>query len=133
MIVPTSLDEFEWMEEPGESEEFNWTLSALCSQTDPEAFFPEKGSSGTSARKICEQCPVRAECLREALKSQSTMPDGRLHGIWGGYGEKSRSDLRKKFTDNGKNPLAPVEEIQLYLDAFGAVKKPKGNKWNGRA
>lgn len=123
----TDLDEFEFLEDPDED---NWALSALCSQSDPEAFFPEKGSSGVSARKICEKCPVRAQCLREALKSQSSMPDGRLHGIWGGYGEKSRSELRKKFTSNGREPLASVEDIQLYLDVFGAVKKSGGNKWN---
>ena len=127
MVVPTSLEDFELLED---SDEDNWALSALCSQTDPEAFFPEKGSSGVTARKVCEQCPVRAQCLREALKSQSYMPDGRLHGIWGGYGEKTRSELKKKFTDHGKKPLASVEEIQSYLDVFGAVKKSGGNKWN---
>jgi WhiB family redox-sensing transcriptional regulator len=32
-----------------------WQADALCSQTDPEAFFPEKGGSTREAKKICQQ------------------------------------------------------------------------------
>lgn len=39
--------------------------SALCAQTDPELFFPERGDLGSSrrARAVCGRCEVRAECL----------------------------------------------------------------------
>ena len=30
-----------------------WQERALCSQTDPEAFFPEKGGSTREAKRIC--------------------------------------------------------------------------------
>ena len=36
-----------------------WQERALCAQTDPEAFFPEKGGSTREAKKICQRCPVR--------------------------------------------------------------------------
>ncbi len=40
-----------------------WQSDALCAQTDPEAFFPEKGGSTRDAKKICTTCEVRAQCL----------------------------------------------------------------------
>ena len=30
-----------------------WQTDALCAQTDPEAFFPEKGGSTRDAKRIC--------------------------------------------------------------------------------
>ena len=44
-----------------------WQERALCSQTDPEAFFPEKGGSTREAKRICSRCEVRADCLEYAL------------------------------------------------------------------
>ena len=40
-----------------------WQERALCAQTDPEAFFPEKGGSTRDAKRVCTGCQVRAECL----------------------------------------------------------------------
>ena len=38
--------------------ELSWQEEALCAQTDPEAFFPEKGGSTREAKKICTGCEV---------------------------------------------------------------------------
>ena len=35
-------------------EELAWQERALCAQTDPEAFFPEKGGSTREAKKVCQ-------------------------------------------------------------------------------
>ena len=43
--------------------ELSWQERALCAQTDPEAFFPEKGGSTREAKKVCVGCDVRGECL----------------------------------------------------------------------
>ena len=32
---------------------------ALCAETDPEAFFPEKGGSTREAKRVCLSCEVR--------------------------------------------------------------------------
>ncbi|MCA1694976.1 MAG: WhiB family transcriptional regulator, partial [Actinobacteria bacterium] len=40
-----------------------WQEQALCAQTDPEAFFPEKGGSTREAKRICTGCEVKTECL----------------------------------------------------------------------
>ena len=34
-------------------EELGWQERALCAQTDPESFFPEKGGSTREAKKVC--------------------------------------------------------------------------------
>ena len=49
------------------SEQLSWQERALCAQTDPEAFFPEKGGSTREAKRVCLSCEVRAECLEYAL------------------------------------------------------------------
>ena len=73
-------------EQPGEN---GWQERALCAQTDPEAFFPEKGGSTREAKKVCLGCDVRSECLEYAL-----MNDERF-GIWGGLSERERRRLKK--------------------------------------
>ena len=66
-----------------------WAADALCAQTDPELFFPEKGGATWEARRVCAGCPVRAECLDYALAQ------GERHGIWGGESERARRRLRR--------------------------------------
>jgi WhiB family transcriptional regulator, redox-sensing transcriptional regulator len=65
-----------------------WRLDALCAETDPEAFFPEKGGSTREAKRVCSGCAVRAECLEYALESDERF------GIWGGLSERERRRLR---------------------------------------
>ncbi|MCU1605359.1 MAG: Transcription factor WhiB [Modestobacter sp.] len=73
----------------GLDEEQGWQESALCAETDPEAFFPEKGGSTREAKKICTGCEVRAECLEYALANDERF------GIWGGLSERERRRLRR--------------------------------------
>ncbi|MSX47926.1 MAG: WhiB family transcriptional regulator, partial [Actinobacteria bacterium] len=47
----------------GETVELSWQERSLCAQTDPEAFFPEKGGSTREAKRVCMSCDVRSECL----------------------------------------------------------------------
>jgi WhiB family redox-sensing transcriptional regulator len=67
-----------------------WQADSLCAQTDPEAFFPEKGGSTRDAKKICASCDVRAQCLEYALQNDERF------GIWGGLSERERRKLRKR-------------------------------------
>ena len=73
-----------------DAEEAGWQERALCAQTDPEAFFPEKGGSTREAKKVCLTCEVRDDCLESAL-----MNDERF-GIWGGLSERERRKLKKR-------------------------------------
>lgn len=44
-----------------------WREDALCRQTDPELYFPERGGSTRDAKDTCMSCEVRTECLDFAL------------------------------------------------------------------
>ena len=72
----------------------DWRASALCAQVDPEAFFPEKGSSTVAGKRICNghrgrpPCPVRDECREHALAHDERF------GVLGGLSERERRRLR---------------------------------------
>jgi len=68
----------------------SWQDRALCAQTDPEAFFPEKGGSTREAKQVCLSCEVRAECLEYALSNDERF------GIWGGLSERERRKLKRR-------------------------------------
>ena len=73
-----------------EADAQSWQERALCAETDPEAFFPEKGGSTREAKKICTGCEVKAECLEYALSNDERF------GIWGGLSERERRRLRRR-------------------------------------
>lgn len=68
----------------------DWQESGLCRQTDPEAFFPDKGGSSRTAKAMCARCPVTAECLEYALARDERF------GIWGGLSERERRAIKKR-------------------------------------
>ncbi len=73
-----------------EADAQSWQEQALCAETDPEAFFPEKGGSTREAKKICTGCEVKAQCLEFALANDERF------GIWGGLSERERRRLRRR-------------------------------------
>jgi WhiB family redox-sensing transcriptional regulator len=73
-----------------DAEEPGWQDRALCAQTDPEAFFPEKGGSTREAKRVCRSCEVRAECLEYALEHDERF------GTWGGLSERERRRLKRQ-------------------------------------
>ena len=85
-LVPDRFDEFG---DDSEVAEDQWQERALCAQTDPEAFFPEKGGSTREAKRICMGCEVRDECLDYALAHDERF------GIWGGLSERERRRLKR--------------------------------------
>lgn len=78
------------LRQPEDDGALAWQADALCAQTDPEAFFPEKGGSTREAKKVCQQCEVRAQCLDYALANDERF------GIWGGLSERERRRLRRR-------------------------------------
>ena len=70
--------------------DLSWRDLAVCAETDPEAFFPEKGGSTREAKRVCRGCEVRAECLEYALDH------GERFGIWGGMSERERRRLKRE-------------------------------------
>lgn len=69
-----------------------WMAEAVCAQTDPEAFFPEKGGSTAEAKRVCMSCTSRELCLTYALTNNERF------GIWGGLSERERRKIAKNPT-----------------------------------
>ena len=99
----------------------DWMDQALCAQTDPESFYPEKGGSTREAKKTCEQCLVRAECLDWALGNDERF------GIWGGLSERERRAISKTLqqgpTDEPAIPAAADDTTSTppLADSEGAA------------
>lgn len=68
----------------------SWMEDALCAQTDPDIFYPEKGGSTTPATSVCNNCTVRAECLEYAVANDIR------HGIWGGTSDNDRKRMARE-------------------------------------
>ncbi|ALL79995.1 hypothetical protein AD006_32625 (plasmid) [Pseudonocardia sp. EC080610-09] len=75
--------------------ELDWRDRGLCAQTDPEAFFPEKGGSTRPAKRTCDRCEVRSDCLAYALEHDERF------GIWGGKSERERRQIRREQQPEG--------------------------------
>lgn len=84
----SASEQYQHLLPPG-SREPVWQDSALCAQTDPESFFPEKGGTTAPAKKVCLGCEVRKECLDYALEHEERF------GIWGGFSERERRRLKR--------------------------------------
>lgn len=82
-IIPGS-DDYEGGEDPRSRG------AALCAETDPEIFYPEKGGSTREAKKICSRCDIQAQCLEYAIHNDERF------GIWGGLSERERRVLRRR-------------------------------------
>ena len=49
-----------------------------CRSNNPELYFAESPSDVELAKALCQDCPVRAECLAGALERREPW------GVWGG-------------------------------------------------
>lgn len=79
--------------EPGGSG--TWRDSAACRTADPELFFPIGTGDVALAQEraalvVCRRCPVREECLQQALSA------GINDGVWGGTGEAERRRMLRR-------------------------------------
>lgn len=67
----------------------DWAMSAACRKGEPDELFV-KGAEQHKAKVVCAGCPVRTECLAEAL-------DNRMEwGVWGGLTERERRAVLRK-------------------------------------
>ena len=70
----------------------DWANSAACRGGDPDALFVQ-GAEQNIAKRVCRSCPVRFECLADAL-------DNRIEfGVWGGMTERQRRALLKQHPE----------------------------------
>ena len=67
----------------------DWAPRAACRATQPDQLFV-RGAEQNKAKQLCAGCPVRTECLAEALDNQIEW------GVWGGMTERERRALLRR-------------------------------------
>ncbi|MEU6343583.1 WhiB family transcriptional regulator [Streptomyces sp. NPDC046977] len=67
----------------------NWGAQAVCRVSDPDELFVQ-GSAQNRVKALCAGCPVRTECLADALDNKIEF------GIWGGMTERERRALLRR-------------------------------------
>lgn len=82
-----------------------WRDSAACAGADPELFFPA-GYSGLhvavvrEAKRVCDACAVRVECLEFALATDQD------EGVWGALTpDERRRLLRRRRRQRASAPV----------------------------
>ena len=67
----------------------DWAPRAACRAAQPDQLFV-RGAEQNKAKQLCAGCPVRTECLAEALDNQIEW------GVWGGMTERERRALLRR-------------------------------------
>lgn len=67
----------------------DWAGLAACKAKSPDELFV-KGAAQNRAKQLCRACPVRTECLAEALDNEIEW------GVWGGLTERERRALLRR-------------------------------------
>jgi WhiB family redox-sensing transcriptional regulator len=85
----------------------DWEASAACAEVDPALWFPTRGGDGgAEATRICTtSCPVRDECLTDAMAEEAGLGPKSRHGVRGGLGPRQRA-ARDKETAAAERPPA---------------------------
>ncbi|WP_432571218.1 WhiB family transcriptional regulator [Kineococcus sp. SYSU DK005] len=71
-----------------------WASRGACKSATADDLFVQ-GSAQNRAKTICGGCPVRTECLADALDSRVEF------GVWGGMTERERRALLKRRPNVG--------------------------------
>lgn len=101
-----------------------WSLKAACRPDSlyakhPDTFYAGEGSgdrrnASKQAKRVCARCPVRRECLTEALRSERS--GGIAFGIWGGL------TAQERHTRNILHlPLS--ERVRILSELFDAQRE----------
>lgn len=74
----------------------NWREFAKCDGNEvmAEAFFAPEEAKRQEARSFCHSCPVKLECLAEALDATGSGKRP-IVGVWGGMTERDRTYFKK--------------------------------------
>jgi WhiB family transcriptional regulator, redox-sensing transcriptional regulator len=72
------------------SDDATWMARSRCRGMNPAVFFPTDGAGFEAARRVCLECPVRAECLEYALANHIDQ------GAWGGTSERERRRILRR-------------------------------------
>lgn len=94
-----------------------WQEQAICAQTDPDAFFPEKGGTTREAKRVCAGCEVKDECLQHALDNDER------YGVWGGLSERERRSVKRHAPATTKTAHCKVCDAEMELNKYGPERQ----------
>lgn len=87
----------------------DWMVHALCftdKEIKPKIFSPPKGSSGSEAKKVCDICPVKVDCLEYAIANHEN------ENIWGG---KTPTERKRMLRNTFVRPFANLGPRPRYI------------------
>jgi WhiB family redox-sensing transcriptional regulator len=88
-------------------------MRAACGEQAPDALFVS-GAAQHRAKTVCRSCPVRTECLADAL-------DNRVEfGVWGGLTERERRALLRRRPNVQSWQKLLASAMAQYESAAGA-------------
>lgn len=100
----------------------DWRTQAACRGVDVAVFFPASGDLLNEARRHCGQCPVRADCLAEALRLRD------VEGFRAGMtGDDRRALWYRKVRSRGKPLLGDVDTVPV----IGVVRRRQALAYAG--
>jgi hypothetical protein len=81
----------------GAAQRAGWMRHAVCSKYDPHKWDDDSGPDALGSIRVCEQCPVMAQCRAYALRLMVELPSGQsLPGVWGGTTHTQRLRLLRR-------------------------------------
>lgn len=94
----------------------SWTTRGACVTMDPDCFFVQ-GSEQHAIKATCLGCPVKTECLADAL-------DNRIDfGVWGGMTERERRRLLRRHPE--------VDDWAAVLESYRRGQEDPGQASHG--
>ncbi len=96
----------------------DWATDAQCRQSQPDELFV-RGAAQNQAKQLCSGCPVRTECLAEALDNEIEW------GVWGGLTERERRAILRKRPNvtSWRVLLETAKQEHLALQAQVAARR----------
>ena len=96
-----------------------WAGRGACASTSADELFVQ-GSAQNRAKAVCAGCPVRTECLADALDSRIE------YGVWGGMTERERRALLKRRPNvrSWRRLLETARDQHLQQAATSAAGDP---------
>jgi len=102
------------------SEVWEWQLLGRCRDRSGGQFFHPDDDLGrisrrlreAAAKRVCQGCPVRAECAAHALRT------GEEYGVWGGFSETERTQLQAlgwRDTLDGRRRRVDIGRLERRL------------------
>lgn len=97
--------------------ENGWRLKASCNKKEVDTswfFSPHKSLEARKALLICHSCPVKSDCLYNAIMYQ-------YHGIWGGFTQEARNKIITLYLGNNLTNFTLESAKRIYdeVDSTG--------------